>query len=85
MGWEEDLEIRSKEFGERAERVGGRMEDECFGLLGGGSIVGVLMGLAIVLVGASELFGWNIEMGPFAIIVMGVLVVAGVLLQAESG
>jgi len=84
-GWEEELEIRPKEFGERAERVGRRMEDECFGLPGGGSIVGVLIGLAIILVGASELFGWNIDVGPFAIIVVGVLIVAGVLYRQSQG
>ena len=61
------------------------MEDECFGLPGGGSIVGVLIGLAIILVGASELFGWNIDIGPFAIIAVGVLIVAGVLYRQSQG
>ena len=78
-GWEEGIKMRPKEFGPRAERVGRRMEDECFGLPGDGSIVGVLIGLAIIIVGASELFGWNIDIGPFAIIAVGVLIVAVVL------
>ena len=84
-GWEEKIKIRPKEFSQGAERVGRRMEDECFGLPGGGSIVGVLIGLAIILVGASELFGWNIDLGPFAIIAVGVLIVAGVLYRQSQG
>ena len=84
-GWEEELEVRAEEFGERAERFGRSMEEECFGLPGGSSIVGILIGLAIILVGARELFGWNIDLGPFAAIVVGVLIIAGVLYKQSRG
>jgi hypothetical protein len=84
-GWEEELEIRAEEFGERAERFGRRMEDECFGLPGGSSIIGILIGLALILVGASTLLGWNIDFGPLAIIVVGLLIVAGALYKQSQG
>ncbi len=84
-GWEEEIEVRAEEFGERAEQFGRRMEDECFGLPGGGSIVGVLIGLAIILWGVSEIFGWSIDFGPWAVIVVGVLIVAGVLYKQSKG
>jgi len=83
-GWEEELEMRAEEFGERAERFGRSMEDECFGLPGGSSIVGILIGLAIILMGARELFGWNIDIGPFAAIVVGVLIIAGAIYKQSQ-
>jgi len=83
-GWEEEIEYRAEEFGERAERFGRNMEDECFGLPGGGSIIGILFGLAIILMGARQLFGWNIDFGPFAIIALGVLILAGALYQQNK-
>ena len=84
-GWEEELEYRAEDFGERAEQFGKRMEDECFGLPGGSSIIGILFGLAIIHLGARELFGWDIDFGPFAIIVVGVLILAGALYQMNKG
>jgi hypothetical protein len=45
----------------------------------------VLFGLAIILVGARELFDWNIDLGPFAAIVVGVLIIAGVLYKQSKG
>ena len=85
MDWEEELEVRAEEFGERAEQFGKRMESECFGLPEGNTIIGVLFGLAIILVGARELFDWNIDLGPFAAIVVGVLIIAGVLYNQSKG
>ena len=82
--WEEEIEVRAEEFGERAERFGRRMEDECFGLPGGNSIIGILIGLAIILWGASELLDFNLDLGPFAIIVFGVLIVAGALYKQSQ-
>ncbi len=84
-GWEEEIQVRAEEFGERAESFGRRMEDECFGLPGGSTIIGVLIGLAIILVGVRELLGWSFDLGPFAIIVVGVLIVAGVLYKQSQG
>lgn len=57
----------------------GRMEDECFGLPHGGTIVGLVIGLIIILFGLGSLFGWKIDFGPLAIIIVGVLIVAGAL------
>lgn len=90
-GWEEEIETRAEEietraeeFGERVEKWGRDMEDECFGLPGGGSIVGILFGLAIMLLGARELFHWKIDFGPLAIIAVGVLILAGALYQQNK-
>ena len=65
-------------------RVSRRRDDECFGLPGGGSIVGLLFGIAIILLGASELMNWNIDLGPYAIIAFGLLIVAGALYQQNQ-
>jgi hypothetical protein len=83
-GWEEEIEVRAEDFGRRAEKWGRDMEDECFGLPGGSSIIGILFGLAIILLGARELFNWNIDFGPFAIIAVGVLILAGALYQQNK-
>jgi len=91
-GWEEEIEVWAEDIGERAERFGRRMENEfsparareCFGLPGGTSIIGVLIGLAIILWGASTLMGWNLDLGPYAIIVFGLLIVAGVLYKQSQ-
>ena len=83
--WEKEIEDRAEDFGKSAERFGKRMEDECFGLPGGNSIIGLLFGLAIILVGASQLMDWNLDLGPFAIIVLGLLIVAGALYKQSQG
>jgi hypothetical protein len=83
-GWEEEIELRAEELGERAERFGRRMENECFGLPNGNSILGVLFGLAIILWGASQVMGWDLDLGPYAIIVFGLLIVAGVLYKQSQ-
>ena len=83
-GWEEEIEVRAEEFGERAEKWGKNMEDECFGLPGGSTIIGVLIGLAIILTGAQQLMGWNFDFGPFAIIVVGVLILAGAIYKQNQ-
>jgi len=84
-GWEEEIEVRAEEFGARAERWGRSMEDECFGIPRGGNIVGILFGLFIIVWGASELMGWSIDLGPFAIIAFGLLIVIGVLSGQRRG
>ena len=77
--WEDEIERRAERFGERAEHFGRSMEDDCFGLPGGNSIVGIIFGLAIILVGVSRIMGWSLDLWPFAIIVFGVLMVAGAI------
>lgn len=61
------------------------MREECFGLPGGNSIIGVLIGLAIIFAGARSLFGWSFDIGPFAIIVVGLLIVAGAIYKMKQG
>ena len=56
-----------------------RVEDECFGLPHGGAIVGIFIGIVIILVGLTQLFGWRIDVGPFAIVIVGLLIVAGAI------
>ncbi|UCB60954.1 MAG: hypothetical protein JSW72_02530 [Candidatus Bathyarchaeota archaeon] len=54
-------------------------KDECFGLPYGGAIFGLFIGALIILWGLSSLFGWDIEIGTFAIIALGLLIVAGAI------
>ena len=58
-----------------------RAEEECFGLPHGGAIVGLIIGIIIIIVGISLLAEINIEryVGPFVVIVIGILIVVGVL------
>lgn len=53
--------------------------DECFGLPRGGAILGLVIGVLIIIVGLQQLFGWQIDLGPFAIIIFGILIVAGAI------
>ena len=80
-GWEKELETRAEEFGESAERFGKRMEEECFGLPFGRTIVGIIVGVFIILIGVSIALGYHLERwaGPFVLIIIGVLIIAGVL------
>jgi uncharacterized membrane protein YvbJ len=82
--WEEELEMRAEEFGERAEQFGKRMEDECFGLPSDSNIFGLIFGLAIILFGASILMDWRLDLGPFALIVFGVMIIAGALYRQRQ-
>ena len=54
-----------------------RREDECFGLPRGGALFGLLIGAIIIIVGLQQIFGWQIDIGAYAIIVVGILFVAG--------
>ncbi len=56
-----------------------RRRDECFGLPHGGTIVGLIIGLLIIIFGLGNLFGWKIDFGPLVLIILGVLIVAGAL------
>ena len=59
--------------------------NECFGLPQGGSIFGIIIGIVIILVGAQSLLGWNIDFGPFMIIIVGILIAAGAYYQMNKG
>ena len=63
----------------RVERIERRPRDECFGLPHGGAIFGLFIGAIIILWGLSSVFGWQIELGTYAIIIIGILIVAGAI------
>ena len=77
--WEGRLEQGAERLGENAERFGKRMESECFGLPQGNSIIGIIFGLIVILLGVRELYDWNIDLGPYIIIIVGILIAAGAL------
>ena len=56
-----------------------RARDECFGLLHGGAIFGLFIGAIIIIVGLQQLFGWDIDIGPFVTIIVGILIAAGAI------
>jgi len=78
--WEDRLEKGAERLGENAERFGKRMESECFGLPQGNSIIGIIFGLIVILFGLRELLDWNIDLGPYIIIIIGLLIAAGALI-----
>lgn len=56
-------------------------EGECVGLPHAGSVVGLILGIIIVLIGTSIILGksfWNL-LGSFVIIVFGLLIIVAVL------
>ena len=62
-----------------------RMENECFGIPGGGAVVGVTIGIIILLAGViyfmqqANLISPNVNVWPFAIIIFGILLIIGAL------
>ena len=66
-----------------------RHVEECFGLPRGGTIVGMAIGLLIILFGVgwilSRHYGVRIEIWPVAVIIFGILIVAGALYRLRRG
>jgi len=58
-----------------------RMEGECFGLPFGRTIVGLIVGVFIILLGLSMVSGFDLGRwaGPSILIIVGVLIIAGIL------
>lgn len=62
-----------------------RMEDECFGIPRGGTIVGLAIGMIIVLAGLllflqqAGIVKEAVNVWPFAVIIFGILIVVGAL------
>lgn len=60
-----------------------RMENECFGIPRGSTIVGLAIGVIILLWGAiwllqqAEIIPANVEIWPFAIMIFGALIIIG--------
>ena len=82
-GFEKSIEKSAEQFGERMEKwgedFGKKAENECFGLPRGGTILGLLIGIIIIIVGLQQVFGWQIDVGPFAIIIVGLLFTVGAI------
>jgi len=62
-----------------------RIEDECFGIPRGGTVVGLAIGIIIILVGSiwflqqAELISPDVEIWPFAVIIFGILILVGAI------
>ena len=81
--FENRIEEGAEEFGKRAEEWGEsfekRAEKECFGLPHGGTIFGLIIGIIIILVGASMLAGIDLKLWPLTVLIFGVLIVGGAI------
>jgi len=64
---------------ERMERRERSPRDECFGLPHGGAVFGLFIGAMIIIWGLTQIFGWKVELGTYAIIIIGILIVAGAI------
>jgi len=62
-----------------------RVESECFGLPNGGMIVAIVFGIIIILVGLTlflrATYNISIDVWPFILVIVGVLIVAGALFR----
>jgi uncharacterized membrane protein YvbJ len=69
----------------RAGEPYGRIEHECFGIPGGGAIVGIAIGAIILVAGIiwfmqqANMLSSTVEVWPFAAIIFGILIVIGAL------
>jgi len=79
---EEKMERRREICFGRPEK---RVEEECFGLPHGGAIFGIFIGALIILWGLIwilqqvEILPPTVEIWPFAVIFIGILIIAGVI------
>ena len=80
-GFEKSIDEWGKKFGDRMERwgedFGSQVENECLGFPKGGVIFGLLLGIIIISVGLQMMFRWQINFGPFIVVIIGLLFVAG--------
>jgi hypothetical protein len=65
--------------------MGRRERDECFGLPNSGAIAGIVFGILIIMWGLSTLFGWEINVMAFIVIIFGALIVAGAIYRLTRG
>jgi len=62
-----------------------RVEDECFGIPRGGTVVGLAIGIIIILVGSvwflqqADLISQDVNVWPFAVIIFGILILVGAI------
>ncbi len=64
--------------------MGRSREDECFGIPRGGAIFGLFIGIIVIIVGLQQVFGWQIDVGPFITIIVGLLFVVGAIYKLVS-
>ncbi|MCJ7633645.1 zinc ribbon domain-containing protein [Candidatus Bathyarchaeota archaeon] len=74
--WGENIGKRAEEWGKDFPK---RLEKECFGLPHGGTIVGLIIGIIIILVGVTSLAGIKLEIWPLLIIIFGLLIFGGAI------
>lgn len=72
----------SLETGAKSQKSEKCMEEECFGIPRGGSIVGMVIGLIIVLVGIGMIIRTYypqipFDVGAFVVIIIGILIIIG--------
>ena len=68
-----------KRIEEGAEEFGKRAEQECFGLPHGGTIIGLIIGIIIILVGVTSLAGIDLKLWPLIIVIFGLLIFGGAI------
>ena len=80
---EKRIEEGAEEFGKRveewAEDFPKRTKQECFGLPHGGTIVGLIIGIIIILVGVTSLAGIDLKLWPLIIVTFGLLIFGGAI------
>jgi hypothetical protein len=77
------LKVSADYKGDRGDSMDDRLRqrNECFGLPHGGLIVGLLFGSLLILFGISSIYGFDIWMyiWPIVIIIVGILIIAGAI------
>ncbi|MBA7477548.1 hypothetical protein ES707_12959 [subsurface metagenome] len=76
---EKRIEEGAEEFGKRAEDFPKRTKQECFGLPHGGTIIGLIIGIIIILVGVTSLAGIDLKLWPLIIVTFGLLIFGGAI------
>ncbi|MQY61930.1 zinc-ribbon domain-containing protein [archaeon] len=74
--WGEDFGKRAEEW---AEDFPKRTKQECFGLPHGGTIIGLIIGIIIILVGVTSLAGIDLKLWPLIIVTFGLLIFGGAI------
>jgi uncharacterized protein YacL len=81
--WEKNIEDWGEDFGKRmgnwGEDFGKQIEKECYGLRHGATIIGLIIGLIIILVGVASLVGISLKFWPMIIVFFGLLVLGGAI------
>jgi len=63
-----------------------RQREECFGLPYGNIIVPIIIGVILIIVGLSSVYGFNawVYIWPAIIIIVGLLIILGAILRARK-